>query len=107
MKLKRKALNECMFPVMTYVCETWSLSNTQLAKLVTTQRKMGRIMLGVTLKDRKSTNWIQKLRGVTDIIRNITESKHKWADHVTRRRDNRWTIRVTEWISHEHRGPLD
>ena len=55
MRLKRKAFNECMPPVMTYGCETWSLSNTQLEKLVTTQRKMERIMVGITLKDRKST----------------------------------------------------
>ena len=55
MRLKRKAFNECILPVMTYGCETWSLSNTQLEKLVTTQRKMERIMIGVTLKDRKST----------------------------------------------------
>ena len=61
--------------VMTYGCETWSLSNTQLEKLVTTQRKMERIMIGVTLKDRKSTEWIRKQSGVTDIIRSIRESK--------------------------------
>ena len=23
---------------------------------------------------------------------------NRWADHVARRSDNRWTIRVTEWI---------
>ena len=47
MRLKKKALNECILPVMTYGCDTWSLSNTQLEKLVTTQRKMERIMIGV------------------------------------------------------------
>ena len=60
MRLKRKAFNEFILTVMTYGCETWSLSNTQLEKLVTTQRKMERIMIGVTLKDRKSTEWIRK-----------------------------------------------
>ena len=55
MRLKRKAFNGCILPVMTYGCETWSLSNTQLEKLVTTQRKMERITIGVTLKDSKST----------------------------------------------------
>ena len=45
-----------------------------------------------TLKDRKSTNWIRKQSGVTDIIRSIKERKHRWACHGTRRRDNRWTI---------------
>ena len=56
MRLKRKAFNECILPVMTYGCETWSLSNTQLEKQVTTQRKMERIMIGVTFKDRRVQN---------------------------------------------------
>ena len=80
---------------MTYGGETLSLSNTQLEKLVTTQGKMERIMVGVTLKDRKSTNWIRKESGMTDIIQNIRESKHRWVGHVARRNDKRWTIRVT------------
>ena len=58
MKLKRKALNECKLPVMTYGCKTWSISYTQLEELVTTQRKMERIILLIILKDRKSINWI-------------------------------------------------
>ena len=37
--------------------------------------KMERIMVGVTLKGRKSTKWIRKQSGVTDIIRNIRENK--------------------------------
>ena len=73
--------------------------------LVTTQRKMERIMIGVTLKDRKSTEWIRKQSGLTDIIRSIRESKHRWAGHVARRRDNRWTIRITEWIPHGNKRP--
>ena len=68
MRLKRKAFNECVLPVMSYGCETWSLNNSQLEKLVTTQMKIERIMVGVTLKDRKSTNWIRKQNCVTDIL---------------------------------------
>ena len=45
MRLKRKAFNECVLPVMTYGCETWLLSHTQLEKVVTTQRKRERIMV--------------------------------------------------------------
>ena len=63
MRLKRKAFNECILLVMTYGCEIWSLSNTQLEKLVTTQRKVERNIVGVTLKDRKSTEWIRKQSG--------------------------------------------
>ena len=84
-------------------CETWSLSNTQLEKVVTSQRKMERIMVGVTLKDRKSTNRIRKQSGVTDIIKNLRENKQRWAKHVARRRDSRWSFRVTEWITRGHK----
>ena len=105
MRLKRKAFNDCILTVMTCVCETWSLSNTQLEKLVPSQRKMERIMVGVSRKDRKSTNWIWKQSGVTDIIGNIWDSKHKWAEHVARRRDNRWAIKVTERIPGGHKRP--
>ena len=34
-RLKRKAFNECKLLVMTHGREIWSLSNTQLEKLVT------------------------------------------------------------------------
>ena len=105
MRLKRKAFNECILPVMTYGFETWSLSNTQLEKLVTNQRKMEKIMVEVTLKDRKSTDWTRKQSGMTDIIRNIRESKHRWADHVARRRHNKWTNRASEWIPCVHKRP--
>ena len=64
-----------------------------------------RIMIGATLKDRKSTEWNRKQSGVADIIRNLRESKHRWADHVARRLDNRWTIRVTEWIPRRNKRP--
>ena len=87
MRLKRKAFNECILPVILYGCEIWSLSHTQLEKLVTTKMKMERIMVGVTLKDRTTTNWIRKQSGVTDIIRKIIENKFRWAGHVTRSSD--------------------
>ena len=101
-----KHFNECILPVMTYGCETWSLSNTQLKKLVTTQRKMERIMVGVTLKDRKNTNWIRKQNGVTDIIRNRKRKQTQMGrSHGARKIDKRWTITVTEWIDRVHKRP--
>ena len=60
MRLKRRAFNECVLPVMIYGCETWTFTSTLLEKLVTTQTKMERIMVGVTLQDRNGTNWIRK-----------------------------------------------
>jgi hypothetical protein len=103
MALKRKAFNECILPVLTYGSETWSLNNTQLHKLVITQRKMERIMVGVTLRDRKRASWIREQTKVIDIMDHIRGNKHRWAGHVCRRTDNRWTTRITEWCPRDHK----
>ena len=105
MRLKRKAFNECILPVMTYGCETWSLSNTQLEKLVTTQRKMERIMVGFALKDRKSTNWIRQQSGVDRHYHEHTRKQtqmggNTWQGEVTTDGQS-----VTEWIPRKHKRP--
>ena len=40
LRLQTKVHNELILPVITYGSETWSLSKTQLQKMVTTQCKM-------------------------------------------------------------------
>ena len=34
---------------------------------------------------------------MTDIVQYITNTKWKWAGHIARIKENRWTIRSTEW----------
>ena len=53
LRLKTKVHNECKHSVIMYGSETWSLSKTQLQKMVTIQYKMEWIMMGLTLHDRK------------------------------------------------------
>ena len=63
--LKRKVYNQCILPVITYGSETWCLTQRLERKLRTAQRSMERIMLGITLRDKKRATWIrekQKLR---------------------------------------------
>ena len=62
---------------------------------------MERKILGLTLRDRKRAVWIREQTGITDILVDIKWKKWSWAGHVMRRMDNRWTIRVTEWIPRE------
>ena len=40
LRLKTKVHNQCILPVIMYGNETWSLSKTQLQKIVTTQCRM-------------------------------------------------------------------
>ena len=55
MEIKRNVLNEYVIPVMTYGSETGALTNGQRDALAVTQRKLGRIMLDTTLRDRSMT----------------------------------------------------
>ena len=97
MSLKRKVYNGCVIPAMTYGCETWSLTKNSENLLRRAQRAMERAMLGITLRDRRSSKWIRGITGVTDIIQFIKQQKWRWAGHVARRNDNRWSKRVTDW----------
>ena len=101
MAIKSKIFNEYILPVMTYGCETWALNKTMMDKLAVAQRKMERIMLGITLQDQRRNDWIRDQTKVLDIISFIKKVKHRWAGHVVRFSDNRWTIRVKEWTPRE------
>ena len=59
--------------------------------LAVAQRKMERIMLGITLPDRKRNTWIRQETGVSDIIKAIRKArlseqqiKKRWRDDLTR-----------------------
>ena len=34
---------------------------------------------------------------VTDVVQYVTNTKWKWAGHIDRMKDKRWTTRNTEW----------
>ena len=44
----------------------------------------------------RNTTIRQRTR-VTDIFQYVTNTKWKWAGHITRMKDDRWTIRSIEW----------
>ena len=58
---------------------------------------MERRMLNVKLKDRIRNTIIRQRTRVTDIVQCVTNTKWKWARHIAQMKDNRWTIRSTEW----------
>ena len=91
MKVKRKVHNEYVLPVQVYGSETWALKKAHMELLSVAQRKMERIMLGITLRDHKRNTWIRHQTGVNDIIDIIKKGIHGWAGHIARFKDNIWT----------------
>ncbi|CAF4888459.1 unnamed protein product [Pieris macdunnoughi] len=94
-KIKTKVLNSCLIPCLTYACQTWKFNKKTKDKIITCQRGIERSMLNI----RK----VQKIRHTK--IRNTTKDglehaqslKWRWAGHVARLRDKRWTKTVTIW----------
>ena len=90
---------------MTYGCQTWSLTKDIVNKMEVSQRKMERKMLGIKQIDRIPNLTIRERTKVDDILKVITKTKWKWAGHVARMSDNRWTVRCTEWqVRHGRRS---
>jgi hypothetical protein len=51
LSLKRKAFDQCILPVLSYGCETWSLTREMEQKLRAIQGRLERSVLGITLRD--------------------------------------------------------
>ena len=58
---------------------------------------MERKTLNIKLKDRISSTIIRQRTRMTDVAEFVTTEKIKWAGHIARMKDSRWTIRSTEW----------
>src|SRR5215469_15181706 len=58
---------------------------------------MERVMLDVTWKDKKKNCWIREQTKLEDVILHTKRSKCRWAGHMARRKDGRWTRRLTLW----------
>ena len=95
--LKTKLYNQVILPVITYGSETWTLTKESITKLQVAQRAMERQMLGISLRDRKENIWVREQTKVLDIIESIKWNKWKWAGHIQRMTDERWTKTLTNW----------
>ena len=95
--LKKQVMDQCVLPTMTYGCQTWSRNKQLTNKLRTAQRAMERKMLDLKLKDKIPCSEIRKRTKIIDIIEYTLKQKWKWAGHIARLKDNRWTRRCTEW----------
>ena len=95
--LKRKVFDTCVLPVLTYGAETLTLTKASENKLRVAQRAMERSMLGITLRDKMTNQWIRQQTKVVDIMERIASLKWNWAGHIARRTDERWTKTIMNW----------
>ncbi len=95
--------SDCLFRMHVYE-RTWSMSKKDKEKIQKTQTAPERVILGINKRDKVWLIWIkQKLKKNKNIIRKIRRLKWKWAGHVGRLRDDRWTYRVTFWFLKQYK----
>ena len=68
------------------------------------QRAIERATLGITIRDRHRSTWIWAKTGGKDIVQVVKKQKWRWAGHVARMNDNRWTKRITDWCPYNDKG---
>ena len=67
---------------------------------------MERKVLGVRLIDKVKSDEIRKQTMFKDAAQDARERKLRWAGHIARRQDNRWTTRTTFWWPYDLKRPL-
>ncbi|PZC78256.1 hypothetical protein B5X24_HaOG202328 [Helicoverpa armigera] len=107
LSLKRKLVDMCILPVLTYGAQTWSLTECQKSKLKVCQRAMERSLLGIKRTDRIRNTVIRSRTGVADVGQKAATLKWNWAGHVSRMHPERWATIITQWTpqdGHRRRG---
>ena len=103
--LKRQVCTSCVLPAMTYGAETLALTTQAKNKLAAAQTNTERSMLNIAYRDRKANIWVIKKTNVIGMIEQVRRQTWIWAGHVSRIRDNRWTLCSTTWKRYERKRP--
>ncbi|KAE9416681.1 hypothetical protein Angca_009934, partial [Angiostrongylus cantonensis] len=102
-RLRAYLFESTVLPALMYALETWSLRKQDERSLSVIERAVEKTMLGVS-RLTQIRDWNPKLRPTSMIeyrrcrsIRQTVEDK-RWAGHVMRMNDYRWTRAVSDWI---------
>ena len=96
-KIKTKVLSSSLLPCLTYACQTWKYTNKIKNKIVTCQRGLERSMLNIRRRQKVRHTKIKNILKSTDALIHARTLKWRWAGHVARIQDDRWTKRITTW----------
>lgn len=90
-------MDTSILPSVTYACQTWTYTNKIKNKIRTCQRAMERSLTNIKKIERVKSDDIRLKTNVTDAVIHALKLKWKWAGHVSRYKDNRWTQQAATW----------
>ena len=97
--LKRQVYNSYVLPAMTLWCRNMDTDQTSTEQTCSRTYQNGKkyAQHHKSYKDRKTNIWFRERTKVIDIINTVRKMKWSLAGHINRRKDDRWTSRVTTW----------
>ena len=85
MRMKGVVYKACVRSVLTYEAETWAMKAGVFQRLRATERRMLRMICGVTLKDMVESTVIASRVGVNDLEEHLRQKRLRWFGHIVRR----------------------
>ncbi|KAE9416367.1 hypothetical protein Angca_007469, partial [Angiostrongylus cantonensis] len=91
-----------VLPVLTYASEMWSQRKQVERSLSVIERAVERTMLGVSrftqVRDGIRSSDLRQRSKIKDAVLDAKQSMIRWAGHIMRMNDNRWTRAVSDWV---------
>ncbi|KAK6761058.1 hypothetical protein RB195_022214 [Necator americanus] len=101
-RLRAHLFNTTVPPALTYASETWAFRKQEENAVSVIERAIERVMLGVSrstqVRDGIQSSLLRQRSKIRDAAAFAKESKIRWAGHVMRFNDNRWTRAVSDWV---------
>ena len=83
--MKGVVYKACVRSVLTYGAETWAMKAGVFQRLRAIERRMLRMICGVTLKDMVASTVIALRVGVDDLEEHLRQKRLRWFGHIARR----------------------
>ncbi|KAE9413716.1 hypothetical protein Angca_009397, partial [Angiostrongylus cantonensis] len=94
-RLRAHLFDSTVLPALAYESEIWSLRKQDERSLSVIERVVERTMLGVSrftqVRDGIRGSDLHQRSKINDAVLYAQQSKMRWAGHVMRMNDNRWT----------------
>ena len=85
LRMKVVVYKACVCSMLTYGAETWAMKAGMFQRLRATERRMLRMICGVTLKDMVESTMIASRVRVDDLEEHLRQKRLRWFGHNVRR----------------------
>ncbi|CAH2096381.1 unnamed protein product [Euphydryas editha] len=97
LSIKKAVMDSGILPCLTYGSQTWIYTKQIKEKIRICQAAMERSILSIRRINKTRNSIIRKRTKLIDFLHHSMKLKWKWAGHLARMHDSRWTKRAVMW----------